>query len=454
MLRSPWLALAALVAACAGPPIAPTAPRDHAYVVLGPDGAAVVRAITPSATCPSLAIDGVATPMALRRAAGTVAQRPSVTPAALSKSAAFPVTTCELAIPPGTKRVMLAGRDLPLPRAASRRIVVLGDTGCRILGPIDAQACDDPVRWPFARVARAAALATPDLVIHVGDYHYRESPCPPSSGGCDGSPWGYGWDAWDADLFTPARPLLEAAPWIVVRGNHEMCNRAGQGWWRFLDPRPLAPGRDCDDARDDATGEASEPYAVPLGGRWRALVFDSASVGNAPIPADGALFRTYREQMQRLLAPAGDAQSWFVAHHPPLGYAANPSSPSTPYPGNAGLLAVLRSLNGDAYFPPHVQALLSGHNHVYEAVGFASPHPAQFIAGHGGDALDLPFPDPFPPGIAPAPGTTVQTLVAAHRFGYLLLENLGATWRATAYDVDGAVLSSCALEARALRCGP
>jgi hypothetical protein len=451
MLRSPWLALAALVAACAGPPTAPVAPRDHAYVVVGPDGRATARLITASATCPPLIVDGVSRATALRRAAGTIAQRASVTPSALSKSAAFPVTTCELAIPRDARRVVHAGRDLPLPKADPRRIVVLGDTGCRILGPTDAQPCVDPARWPFARVARAAAATNPDLVIHVGDYHYRESPCPPASDGCRGSPWGYGWDSWDADLFTPARPLLEAAPWIVVRGNHEMCTRAGQGWWRFLDPRPLERGRDCDDARDDATGEVGEPYAVPLGGGWRALVFDSASVGNAPIAPDGALFRTYREQMQRLLVQS-DTSAWFLSHHPPLAFAANPSRPLSPHLGNAGLLAVLRSLNGEAYFPPHVKMLVSGHNHVFEAVSFASDHPPQLVTGHGGDTLDDPLPSPFPPGLAPAPGTTVAGLVASHRFGYLVADRDGDAWSARAYDVDGATLATCAVTGREMRC--
>jgi len=451
MLRLPWLALAALVAACAGPSIAPAVPRDVAYVVVGPDGRATARLITASATCPPLIVDGVSQAMTLRRAAGTVAQRTSVTPSALSKAAAFPVTTCELAISRDAHRAVHAGRDLPLPKTQPRRIVVLGDTGCRILGPTDAQPCDDSARWPFVRVARAAAATHPDLVIHVGDYHYRESPCPPVSDGCRDSPWGYGWDAWSADLFTPARPLLETAPWIVVRGNHEMCDRAGQGWWRFLDPRPLERGRDCDDARDDATGDVSEPYAVPLGTGWRALVFDSASAGNAPIAPDGALFRTYREQMERLLS-ASESSAWFLSHHPPLAFAANPSRPLSPYPGNATLLSVLRSVNGEAYFPPLVKLLVAGHNHVFEAVSFASGHPPQLVAGHGGDTLDEPLPSPFPPDLAPAPGTVLAGLVASQRFGYLVADRDGDAWSVRAYDIDGATLATCALDGRDMRC--
>ena len=51
----------------------------------------------------------------------------------------------------------------------------------------------------------------------------------------------------------------------MVRGNHEYCARAGQGWWRLIDPHPLAGARLRDAANDD-NGDYSDPYAVPLGG--------------------------------------------------------------------------------------------------------------------------------------------------------------------------------------------
>src|SRR5438309_1335623 len=75
------------------------------------------------------------------------------------------------------------------------------------------QDCNDPMSWPFATIARLAAAKHPDLVIHVGDYHYRESPCPADRLGCAGSPHGDNWAVWQKDLFDPAAPLLAAAPW-------------------------------------------------------------------------------------------------------------------------------------------------------------------------------------------------------------------------------------------------
>jgi hypothetical protein len=87
----------------------------------------------------------------------------------------------------------------------------------------------------------AAARTRPDLVIHLGDYHYREycdnpALCAPSRD--KGVVIGYDWAGWNADFFVPASPLLAAAPWVVVRGNHENCDRGGAGWMRFLSPLP------------------------------------------------------------------------------------------------------------------------------------------------------------------------------------------------------------------------
>ncbi len=68
---------------------------------------------------------------------------------------------------------------------------------------------------------------------------YREDECPAGNTGCAGSPSGYGWAPWNADFFAPAAPLFAAAPWVMVRGNHEDCSRAGEGWFRFLDRLPM-----------------------------------------------------------------------------------------------------------------------------------------------------------------------------------------------------------------------
>ena len=99
--------------------------------------------------------------------------------------------------------------------AEPQRILVLGDTGCRIKGAA-LQACNDPAAWPFPPLAAAAAKLKPDLIVHVGDYLYRESACPAGNAGCAGSPWGDNWTTWQADFYTPAAPLLAAG--VVYEG--------------------------------------------------------------------------------------------------------------------------------------------------------------------------------------------------------------------------------------------
>ena len=458
-----WPVLAVfMLAACTTPP----APRDagfaagalYTFVVLSAEGAPMARAITSAATCPTIELDGVARAMTVRALPGTMSLRPTVSPPSASKPSAFPVLTCEAAIPAGVARAAVDGRMLPLPRATPRAIVVLGDSGCRMAdaGPMF-QDCNDPVQWPFATIASTAAASAPDLVIHVGDYHYRENACPPANAGCAGSPWGYGWDVWEADFFAPAAKLLAAAPWIVVRGNHESCARAGQGWWRFLDPRPLAARQDCNDATDDAIGDFSEPYAVPLapGSDTQFIVFDSSRVGVTPLRPGNVMYENYRVQFERAFALASRRpDTFFMDHHPVLAFAPNPSTPASPYPGNAGLQSVLQALEPLTLFPSSINALISGHVHLFQVVGFSTPHPPQFVSGIGGDWVDTRLPLPLPANLAPAPGAIVSSIAATNRFGFMTMQRAAARWTMTARDLTGAVMATCTLVGRRTDCTP
>lgn len=156
-----------------------------AWVELGEDGKAVARIVVNNPQeCPAIQIDGTSRPMSLRQPM----------PAGLR-----PV--CESAIPSGAKSASVNARSLALPKPDPARVIAIGDTGCRIKGG-QIQACNDPALWPFRQVAAGAAAEKPDLMIHVGDYLYRESPCPDASQAmCGGSPAGDNWEAWNADFF-------------------------------------------------------------------------------------------------------------------------------------------------------------------------------------------------------------------------------------------------------------
>ena len=212
----------------------------YAWSQVAPGGALMVRAVVPPGTaCPSVRIGDGRRPMV---------ERPPRNPTQ------FPVTLCEQRLDPlavtALAGVTLADDSrtaLPLQplKTTVKSAIVLGDTGCR-LAHYEQQDCNYQLAWPFASIARLAAAKQPDLIVHLGDYHYREKPCPEGQDGCAGSPWGDRWEVWRQDFFEPAKSLLGAAPWIAVRGNHENCERAGDGWMHFLSLRePGAKAKGC-----------------------------------------------------------------------------------------------------------------------------------------------------------------------------------------------------------------
>ena len=167
----------------------------------------------------------------------------------------YPVLTCVAHAAASVPRaITVDGLAAPALPSDIKRIVVIGDTGCRLEGNFT-QDCNDPVKWPFATVARLAAARRPDLVIHVGDYYYRETACPDTKSGLRRQPLWRQLGGLAEGLLQPAAPLLASAPWVMVRGNHEICSRGGHGWFRLLDPHPST----------DRCTDTTPPYALRIG---------------------------------------------------------------------------------------------------------------------------------------------------------------------------------------------
>ncbi|KGF82882.1 metallophosphoesterase [Massilia sp. JS1662] len=454
ILRS--LAVATLLAGCASLPSEP--PPAAAFVMLGAEGTPIARAVTTASTCPAITIDGRTAPMAVRAPYGPIPLRGKDHSATFHADAVSnPVLSCETPLPAGAKQVSVAGQPLPLPPAEVKRIVVIGDTGCRLKGK-EFQDCNDPQAYPFARVAASAAAWKPDLVVHVGDFHYREDPCPAGRPGCAGSPYGYGWDAWNADFFAPARTLLAAAPWVIARGNHESCARGGQGWWRFLDAHAYDPAANCDDPAADDRADYTDPYAVPLGAGAQLIVFDSANTNWKGFkPGDPRIAR-YTDTWHKIDALARRQRySIAVDHHPLYAFGANQDAQTgaiTLFGGDAGLTQVFGALDA-RLLPPTIGMLLSGHVHLWEQTSFSSDHPTQFVAGFAGTAEDIvPLPKTPPAGQSPAPGAVLDTMSSwIDGFGFMTMERTGAdTWRVIVHDRDGKVRNTCTVEGRHSRC--
>jgi len=427
-----WHALAIICIAALVLLVSATSPQPvqakvlSQWVELGPDGSSSARAIIDDASCPSVIFDGTTVPMTTR--SDPSARFGNVKPTQ------FAVRSCEAAVPPAAVAATLNGKPLPLPRANPQRVVIFGDTGCRLLNGAPTQSCNDPKSWPFPMIAAAAAATHPDLVIHVGDYEYRESPCPAGNAGCAGSPYGYGWDAWYADFFEPAAPLFAAAPWIMVRGNHEDCSRAGEGWFRFLDPSPF------DSECHDLTGD----YVVRLGD-FGVLVVNSAKVNDLG-GADSPQVPVLRRQLGDMLAKI-PAYAWLATHKPVNAMLAKPGDAQVNIASNQILQAAL-----GADMPEGVRMYVAGHIHFFQAIDFGGARPPQLVVGTGGDNLEG-MPNAAIAG-ADVNGLKAVAAVTYSGFAYMAWDRVSdSVWSGTLFDVMGMPLNRCRLSGRTLTCG-
>jgi hypothetical protein len=403
------------VASPVASPAAVTLPP--AWLEFGPEGILTARVIVAD-TCPALHVDDLDVAMTPRSPA----------------SAAFPVIACEAVVPYGAATAAVGSQALPLPTGSIERIAVIGDAGCR-LSDWDKryQACNDPQAWPFAQVAKSVAAWQPDLIIHVGDFLYREAACPAGNTGCAGSPFGDNWPAWNADFFAPASPLLGVAPWLFMRGNHETCDRNPEGWFAYLDPRPWQA----------ACLQYTEPYVTTVRGLELA-VLDSAEASDTVVKPGEE--EEYARQFQ-LLADISPTGSWFVTHRPVRGLLEGDSG-ATEVQNASYEAATSGTLDADYGF------ILSGHIHLAEALAFQeeSGRPPQLIAGNAGTALDEPLSGtPTAAQLGDPALTDAETFSA---FGFMTMEPTGDGWFAVQRDVDGDPIVGCALALTELGCAP
>jgi hypothetical protein len=443
MPRSAWRhAVSALLLTAALTPqvaAAQSPTLEAVYVVLGPQGA-VARAVLAGATsCPAITIDAAQQPMNVRA----------------PPDAMFPVLVCEMPIPAAAKSASIVSASienspLPLPRAELKSIAAFGDTGCRLkaakgsskgkpVDPDDAnylgkfQDCNVPSAWPFAQVAASIAAAKPDLVIHVGDYLYRENACPPRDTGCARSPHGDDWPTWKADFFAPAATALRAGPWIMVRGNHEICSRAGAGYFRLLDPGTV---KDWPAQGAPPCIDLIPQFTVTLGGQ-SFIVLDSSNAADA-CPCDGA---RYAAEFSSMRPKPG---TWLLTHRPVWGF--RPHGKTI----NESLQQALKAWNGK--LPDGITLALAGHIHVAEVLSFADKRSPQFVLGTGGTMLAGRIKSNLKG--EKIGGTTVSYGRADHRFGYAMIEPApqAGGFTATFRDSANTTLFTCKIGTGEVAC--
>ncbi len=426
-----WTAFGAVAASHAWVELAPATSSARGYRILAR------YAEAKGERCPNIVLDGVSHRMMRRDATG-----------------AFTALICETAVPLSVHAATVGRVSLPLPKwkkDESPRVVVIGDTGCRVRKGSDdptqttgaatwnLQNCASPNDWPFQEVAASAAAAKPNLVIHVGDYLYREKNCTGVKD-CPGGPSGDTFETWEADFFEPARKLLETAPWVVVRGNHESCARAGDGWFSLLEPRTALK---CTDF--------AEPYLVRAGKLPLVVIDDSTATDAVCRPNDAACSAQFALEVDKYTAQFRTISSWnlkeaWMLSHRPVWSVKRGGT------GVQILNAVLESA-WDRARPQGVELLLAGHTHVFEMIGFTkeSGHATQLIIGNSGTKLAPKV--KFDAKAAEVKRASIQDFRDLRDFGFTTLTAEADTWRVEAHDRSGKVQFACTLPFTGERCG-
>lgn len=487
-----------------------TAPPFFAFVLFGEgtDGKPVpmVRSVAERATaCPALRSSHGGT---------SITMMPRQRPAGGQFD---DVLVCEARYPIGeAASVFLGDRRIDLPTVSlgtPRRVVLVGDSGCRGDTKRKPQPCTGDGFanvWPFGTLSDEEVGNRPDLIIHVGDYNYRGTPgsmvVPARVSGygrdmtvtfydtgdlddedepdlpigaaywsqnMEGSPIPDKWAYWRDDFFLPAARLLPVAPWLLSRGNHELCSRAGPGWFFLLDANStlLGPGakqQECPPQTPPGwqLGAWPKPPALPFAGqvfptitnppfrlklgKLNFIAVDSANAADAVLFNLDLYLGQYRE-VARLLAE-DRTPTWLVTHRPIWGVVkrdkGGPISP-TPY----GFVNETQREAVHRVFPhgvpPHVKVVIAGHMHRFQAIGFDSRQPPHLAVGTGGMELSHVQPVPSPehpkrPVRVPDLDRSDAFVVGLRDFATMVMNPVDdGTWTSALYGTRGEVLAVC-----------
>ena len=424
----------------------------------------VARAIVPAGTaCPSLSatVGGSASSVVM-----------AVRSAGASTGTAFSaVKVCSAAIPKGASAASILGTSIPaaMPRAADS-IAYMADTGCRI--KLTVQDCLSASGWPLGTNASLIAQRSPDLIVHGGDYIYREAPCPAEDAAkCGGSPdpnTGQPFldnaALWFADFFDAAAPMLSTAPIVAGRGNHEACDTAGNGFFLFMDPRPNTAGA-CAPKGGTAPVYQSASWAANVslaGGRSvRMVVVDSTNGWDSSISPFMPTQRASYRQAAKLAKGAKDA--WLVTHRPLFGITSTQYAPTGDHLW-VPWVAADQAAAASGLLKPY-SLIISGHEHLSQAVQVPQ-QPPQMVAGGGATSLNprtgyaipkygaLTYADGSPMSSSIKPYAAASSMWVDVAFAIVLATpgSSAGTWTLDYTARNGSNIQGCSVATRSVTC--
>lgn len=254
-----------------------------------------------------------------------------------------------------------------------KKIVLIGDTGCRLKESKygdSYQNCKDSKEWSYAANMEKIAAEKPDLIIHVGDYHYREQCSEGKVCRNYTDTIGYGWRAWEADFFQPSEKGFATAPWVFVRGNHEDCKRAWEGY-KLLSEQTWK--ENC------VATEKTEYIQI---GNLLLVNLDTASISDREeTPENAAFWEQQFKDIEKTIASTNAKQVWLITHKPITGLVED---------GKGGLDTTNNNLQkafAKSGLKNKIEFMIAGHIHNTQLLQ-AENFPKQIVVGNSGTSLD------------------------------------------------------------------
>ena len=352
-------------------------------------------AVAGPATCPDLVvtIDGESKSLAMAE------RKPGQT----TKGHFDSLISCNREIPADATSASVNGQSIPatMPKAVSS-IATMGDTGCRV-DSNGSQNCTSASGWPLNRNAQQIARSEPDLLILTGDYYYRLADCPKGDENkCGGSPPPPGdvdgafldsAAGWEDDFFEPLQPVFSSVPLIILRGNHEVCAEAGNGYMLYLDTQP-GSAASCA-PQPDSNGKLVAPRILETARSLELPLADDKKLRLAAVDTSNSLDIAVTPWWKRLAKQFEIAQTFakgaddaiLLSHRPVLGLMSK-SMPKSDAPGWTPWLSLDATAGSRGKLDPY-SLVLSSHEHLLQMVQVPTA-PPQFIIGGGGTTLDPP----------------------------------------------------------------
>lgn len=302
------------------------------------------------------------------------------------------------------------------------KIGVVGDTGCRLTKSLF-QSCSNEKEWPFRSIVKKVKEDKNEMILHLGDYHYREECVDKEK--CQGLIAGYQWEPWDKDFFQPMSDLLDQTPMIAIRGNHEDCKRAHWGYRTFL----------SDGASATSCLEREEARWTTLAGGVLLINVDTSGISEIPMwsEAEEKKWIAYFNELEEKAKTIPHQKIWLATHKPLYGVV---SFKGIPVPSNT----FLRKCFEKSRLYKEVSLLIAGHLHL---ASFSSPTaagPLQIVLGNSGTILDTQKGMPIDP--KKFQYESFELVTKDFGFGQFVFNELKKEWAFHFKDSEGKILKS------------